>query len=83
MLSSAMLIIVPADILQLNSATFERSYEGVLGFLVHRSEKVRHISPSVLHQTSLTVQNFFFPIGRNMHSQVSHVQIYSLYLSFI
>ena len=44
MLSSAMLIIVPADILRLNYPAFERSYERVLGFLMRESEKVRQIS---------------------------------------
>ena len=41
MLSSAMLIIVPADILRLNYPPFERTYEKVLGFLMRESEKVR------------------------------------------
>ena len=41
MLSSAMLIIVPADILRLNFPPFERTYERVLGFLMRESEKVR------------------------------------------
>ena len=40
-LSSAMLIIVPADILRLNYPPFERTYEKVLGFLMRESEKVR------------------------------------------
>lgn len=40
-LSGAMLIIVPADILRLNSPLFERAYEKVLGFLMRESEKVR------------------------------------------
>lgn len=39
MLSSAMLIIVPADILRLNFPPFERTYERVLGFLMRESEK--------------------------------------------
>jgi len=39
MLSSAMLIIVPADILRLNHPPFERSYEKVLGPLMRESEK--------------------------------------------
>jgi len=47
-LSSALLIIVPADILRLNYPSFERSYEKVLGFLMRESEKVRHVSPSCL-----------------------------------
>jgi diacylglycerol kinase (CTP) len=47
-LSSALLIIVPADILRLNSPRFERSYEKVVGFLMRESEKVRHV--------------FFFPL---------------------
>jgi diacylglycerol kinase (CTP) len=41
MLSSAMLIIVPADILRLRYPSFERSYERVVGFLMRESEKVR------------------------------------------
>jgi hypothetical protein len=45
MLSSAMVIIVPADILRLNYPPFERSYERFLGFLMRESEKVRHILP--------------------------------------
>ena len=45
MLSSAMLIIVPADILRLNYPPFERSYERVVGFLMRESEKVRKFSP--------------------------------------
>lgn len=40
-LSSAMLVIVPADILRLNCPPFERAYEKVLGFLMRESEKVR------------------------------------------
>ena len=39
-LSSALLIIVPADILRLNYPPFERTYEKVLGFLMRESEKV-------------------------------------------
>lgn len=38
-LSSALLIIVPADILRLNYPPFERSYEKVVGFLMRESEK--------------------------------------------
>jgi len=38
-LSSAMLIIVPADILRLNYPPFERAYEKVVGFLMRESEK--------------------------------------------
>jgi diacylglycerol kinase (CTP) len=38
-LSSALLIIVPADILRLNYPPFERSYERVFGFLMRESEK--------------------------------------------
>jgi diacylglycerol kinase (CTP) len=41
MLSSAMLIIVPADMLRLNYPPFERTYEKALGFLMRESEKVR------------------------------------------
>ena len=41
MLSSAMVIIVPADILRLNYPRFERTYEKVLGFLMRECEKVR------------------------------------------
>ena len=41
MLSSAMLVIIPADILRLNYPPFERTYERVLGFLMRESEKVR------------------------------------------
>lgn len=41
MLSSAMLIIIPADILRLNYTPFERTYEKFLGFLMRESEKVR------------------------------------------
>ena len=41
MLSSAMLIIVPADVLRLNYPPFERTYEKVLGSLMRESEKVR------------------------------------------
>lgn len=44
-LSSAMLIIVPAEILRLNYPSFERTYEKGLGFLMRESEKVRHIAP--------------------------------------
>jgi diacylglycerol kinase (CTP) len=40
-LSSAMLVIVPADILRLNYPSFERTYEKMLGFLMRESEKVR------------------------------------------
>jgi diacylglycerol kinase (CTP) len=47
-LSSALLIIVPADILRLNYPPFERSYEKVLGFLMRESERVRHVSPPCL-----------------------------------
>jgi len=46
-LSSAILIIVPGDILRLNYPPFERSYEKVFGFLMRESEKVRHIFPLV------------------------------------
>jgi diacylglycerol kinase (CTP) len=38
-LSSAMLIIVPADILRLNYPPFERTYERMVGFLMRESEK--------------------------------------------
>ena len=61
MLSSAMLIIVPADMLRLNYPPFERTYEKALGFLMRESEKVRqyhaHCSTphSVMHQTSVDV----------------------------
>jgi hypothetical protein len=41
MLSSAMFIIVPADMLRLNYPPFERTYEKALGFLMRESEKVR------------------------------------------
>jgi diacylglycerol kinase (CTP) len=47
-LSSALLIIVPADFLRLNYPPFERSYEKVLGFLMRESEKVRHVFPPCL-----------------------------------
>ena len=47
-LSSALLIIVPADILRLNYPPFERSYEKVVGFLMRESEKVRHGFPPCL-----------------------------------
>ena len=47
-LSSALLIIVPADILRLNYPSFERSYEKVVGFLMRESEKVRYGFPSCL-----------------------------------
>ena len=40
-LSSALGIIIPADVLRLNNAGFERFYEGCLGFLMRDSEKVR------------------------------------------
>jgi len=40
-LSSAMLVIVPADVLRLNYPPFERAYEKVVGFLMRESEKVR------------------------------------------
>ena len=43
-LSSALLIIVPADFLRLNYPPFERSYEKFLGFLMRESEKVRYVS---------------------------------------
>ncbi|KAH9064586.1 hypothetical protein EDB87DRAFT_1598203 [Lactarius vividus] len=39
LLSSAMLVIVPADILRLNYPPFARTYEKVLGFLMRESEK--------------------------------------------
>ncbi len=52
-LSSAMFIIVPADILRLNYPLFERSYEKVVGFLMRESEKVRHVSsPCLSHVCS-------------------------------
>jgi hypothetical protein len=40
-LSGALLIIVPGDIIRLNYPSFERNYEKVLGFLMRESEKVR------------------------------------------
>ena len=40
LLSMALGIIVPADILRLRSQRFERFYEGCLGFLMRESEKV-------------------------------------------
>ena len=43
-LSSALAVIVPADVLRLNNTTFERVYERCLGFLMRESEKVR-LSP--------------------------------------
>jgi|SRR5712671_1413173 len=42
-LSSALLIIVPGDIIRLNYPSFERNYEKVLGFLMRESEKVCHL----------------------------------------
>lgn len=48
-LSGALLIIVPADILRLNYAPFERAYEKVLGLLMRESEKVRHVFPPCLY----------------------------------
>ena len=52
-LSSALLIIVPADILRLNYPPFERSYEKVLGFLMRESERVRHdFLPCLTHVCS-------------------------------
>jgi diacylglycerol kinase (CTP) len=52
-LSSALLIIVPADFLRLNYPPFERSYEKLLGFLMRESEKVRHVfSPCLTHVCS-------------------------------
>lgn len=47
-LSGALLIIVPADILRLNYPPFERTYEKVLGFLMRESEKVCHSFPPYL-----------------------------------
>jgi len=38
-LSGALLIIVPGDIIRLNYPSFERNYEKVLGFLMRESEK--------------------------------------------
>lgn len=40
-LSMALAVIVPADILRLNSPAFERVYERYLGLLMRESEKVR------------------------------------------
>ncbi len=40
-LSLALLVIVPADIIRLNSNRFEWLFERVLGFLMRESEKVR------------------------------------------
>jgi diacylglycerol kinase (CTP) len=52
-LSSALLIIVPGDILRLNYPPFERSYEKVLGFLMRESEKVCHVfRPFLTHVCS-------------------------------
>jgi diacylglycerol kinase (CTP) len=52
-LSSAMLIIVPADILRLNYPPFERTYERVLGSLMRESEKVRYITHLSLNAASI------------------------------
>lgn len=41
LLSMALAIIIPADILRLHSPGFERFYERCLGFLMRESEKVR------------------------------------------
>lgn len=59
MLSSAMLIIVPADILRLNYPPFERSYERVVGFLMRESEKVRKISPPFFFLNRTSVDHHF------------------------
>lgn len=40
-LSTALGVIIPADLLRLNSPRFERAYERVLGFLMRESEKAR------------------------------------------
>ena len=40
-LSMALAVIVPLDILRLNSPPFERVYERCVGFLMRESEKVR------------------------------------------
>lgn len=41
-LSTALVVIVPADLLRLNVPQFERVYEKFLGFLMRESEKVRY-----------------------------------------
>lgn len=43
-LSMALAVIVPTDVLRLNSPGFERLYERFLGFLMRDSEKVRGVS---------------------------------------
>lgn len=40
-LSLALLVVVPADIIRLNSNRFEWLFERVMGFLMRESEKVR------------------------------------------
>ena len=42
-LSLALAIIIPADILRLNSTRFEWLFERCLGFLMRESEKVRRV----------------------------------------
>ena len=62
-LSSALLIIVPADILRLNCSRFERSYEKVVGFLMRESEKVRHVPPIIMslpNRTSFDIFHSYF-----------------------
>ena len=46
-LGVALAVIVPADILRLNSQRFEWLYERLLGFLMRESEKVRPMIPSI------------------------------------
>ena len=58
-LSSALLIIVPADILRINCSRFERSYEKVVGFLMRESEKVRHVPPIIMSLPNRTSFDIF------------------------
>lgn len=45
-LSTALAVIIPADLLRLNSTRFARVYERGLGFLMRESEKVRRLCSS-------------------------------------
>ena len=80
-LSSALLIIVPADILRLNCPPFERSYERVLGPLMRESEKVRHVSPiSFLNRTSFDI---FHPFFLTLQKETNGVIWYILGVLFV
>ncbi|KAI0301288.1 hypothetical protein BC826DRAFT_1101912 [Russula brevipes] len=59
-LSSAMLIIVPADILRLNYPPFERTYERVLGSLMRESEK-KHTNGVIWYIIGVVVVLSLYP----------------------